>query len=213
MPIFTPRGLKIRISVEEAFSLMARLFPETDAQKMLKTVEGLDDFPNFLAFVTGLICYVFTVNPVSIAVSTGLMYIVGVLITFYGFFIIPCLPILAMHYSIHSRVFLLALTFLGFIFVGWTGVLAFFIGKVIAYLAGMLIELFKMKKMKKDLGIGFSLSEINFFNSYKFYANQQGISNDITVTDDEVKEGKWIEAFEDFAKKHPEAVQRIKLAQ
>ncbi len=41
MAIFTPTGLKTRLSVDYAFGLMARLFPKITPFKFLKTIEGV----------------------------------------------------------------------------------------------------------------------------------------------------------------------------
>lgn len=66
MAIYTPRGLKIRLSVDHAFTLMARLFPDVDAFKILKTTEGLESIPATLAFITGLASFSLHLHPLEI---------------------------------------------------------------------------------------------------------------------------------------------------
>ncbi len=57
MAIFTPRGLKIRLPVDYAFALMARLYPKVDAFKVLKTTESLELIPSVITLLTGLVCF------------------------------------------------------------------------------------------------------------------------------------------------------------
>ncbi len=54
MAIFTPRGLKIRLATDLAFTYLARLHPKFTAFQVLKTVEGIDLIPSTFAFATGL---------------------------------------------------------------------------------------------------------------------------------------------------------------
>lgn len=61
MAIYTPRGLKIRLSIQYCFTLLARLYPEVDPYTVLKTTEGLEFIPSFLAVLASLICFLYKI--------------------------------------------------------------------------------------------------------------------------------------------------------
>ncbi len=68
MPIYTPRGLKVRLSIDYAFALMARLHPGVNAFQVLKTTEGIESLPQSFAFLAALFCFVLKLTPSQIGV-------------------------------------------------------------------------------------------------------------------------------------------------
>lgn len=58
MPVWTPRGLKIRFEPQYAFSLLARIWTRDerqDAYAVLKTTEAIEEVDGLLALVFALI--------------------------------------------------------------------------------------------------------------------------------------------------------------
>src|SRR5260221_13982219 len=193
MAIYTPRGLKIRLSVDQTFALMSRLYPEVDAFHILKLTEGLEAVPTMLGLIAGLICFYFKVSAFQIGILVFVAGLAGELITTFGLFFIPGLPKLGELYSYLSGygIWLLITIVFGFISVGWLGVAAFFIGKFLALGIGARLDMWNMKRIHSKTGLAPTKSEVNFFNAYRLYANKLGKSTNIDVSQDELKEENW----------------------
>jgi len=211
MAIYTPRGLKIRLKTNHAFALMARLHPKIDAFKVLKTTEGLESIPGIFALIAGLVSFYLGLQPYQIGLYTLIASVIGTIITIFGVFIIPGIPKLATLYSYISGfgILLIISAIYGFVSVGWQGVAAFFIGKLIAGIINWGIEFWNSNRIHSVIGNALSGSEINFFNAYRLHASAIGKSTDITVSDEEMKEENWKECLEDLAIKWPEVVRRF----
>ena len=234
MPIYTPRGLKIRLSVDYAFALMARLYPKVDAFKILKTTEGIQKIPSMLAFVAGMLSFFLGFASIQIGFYVFLACVTGMVITtrylnleylllfldfidekvavFFRIFI-PRLPSLGTLYSYVSGfgVLLIILIVCGVVSVGWKGVIAFFIGRILAEFVNLFIAFQIMKKICLQSNWAFTPSEIHFFNAYRFHAAKLGETTGVTVSREELREENWIECFKDLASKWPEVVKRFHL--
>lgn len=211
MSIYTPRGLKIRLPIGHAFGLMARLYPKVDAFKVLKTTEGLEEIPGVLVFITGMLSFFYGVDALYIAISVFLVSILGRLVTAFGLYVIPGLPILGTLYSYISGfgILLIVLTVYGLLSVGWRSVAALFIGKILAGMVNIIFELWNVKRIYRASGIPVTQSEISFFNAYRIHASRLGCTTDITLSDSEWEEVNWSECFEDLANRWPEVVRRF----
>ena len=211
MAIYTPRGLKIRIHVSYAFGLMARLYPKVSPFRVLKTTEGIEYLPGMFAFIAGMIAYIMHLPPFQIGLAVAVAQLVGELINLFAFYVIPGLVTVSTLFSyISGYGLLLVVTFVvGFVFVGWQGVLAFYIGKLIAEIISQCLEFWKTKRSHKLTGLAFTSSEVNFFNAYRFHASRIGVTTDIDLKDKETEQENWEATFEDLAKKWPEVVERF----
>ena len=211
MAIYTPRGLKIRLSVNHTFALMARLYPKVDAFKILKTTEGLELMPTMLVFIVGVVSFYLRLNPYQIGLYALIASVVGALIITFRLFFIPTLLKLATLYSYVSGfgILFIALAIYGFISVGWQGVGAYFIGKFLGLIVNYGIEFWNMKVIHSQIGTPLTLSELNFFTAYCLHAVEVGKTTDITVSDEELTEENWKECFQDLSLKWPEVVRRF----
>lgn len=211
MAIYTPRGLKIRLGVGHAFTLMARLYPDVDAFKILKTTEGLESIPAMLAFIAGLVSFTLHLHPLEIGFYVFIVSVAGALITGFGLFLIPGLPKLGTIYSYLSGfgILLIVLAIYGFYSAGLYGVAAFFGGKFLAGIINNGIGFLITKRIHSQVGLALTTSEINFFNAYRLHASRLGKSTDITVTDEEALQENWKACLEDLALKWPEVVNRF----
>jgi len=211
MAIYTPRGLKIRLAVDYAFPLIARLYPKVDAFTVLKTTEGIESLPTLLAFLTGLYCFLSKVEPISIGISTFVAYLVATLKNLGGFYFIPGLVTLGTLYSYVSGfgILLILLGIVGFFVAGWESVVAFFVAKFLAWGVAQIIEFIDTKRMFKLSGFPFTASEKFFFNAYRLHASRIGVTTDIDISEEEAKEEYWKEAFVDLATKWPQVVARF----
>jgi hypothetical protein len=211
MAIYTPRGLKIRIAVPYAFGLMARLHPKVTPFKILKTTEGIESIPGMLAFIAGMIAFAIHLPPFQITLVVATIQLVGKLINFFGFYIIPGLVGLGTLFSYISGygIYLIIVIITGFVLGGWQAVVAFFVGKIIATVGAQVVEYWQTNRYHKLTGHPFTGSEVNFFNAYRLNALQIGITTDIGLDDDEIKEDYWESTFQQFAQEWPEVVQRF----
>lgn len=211
MPIYTQRGLKIRIAVPYAFGLMARLHPKVTPFRVLKTTEGIERLPGMLAFIAGMIAFFLRISPIQIALVVAAGEFTGMLINACGIYILPGLVGLGTLYSYISGygIYLIAVTIAGSVLGGWQSVAAFFVGKVISYIIWLVVESWRVRRSEKLTGHPFTGSEMSFFNAYRLHASRTGTSTDICLTDEELEEDRWRTTFERFAMEWPEVVQRF----
>lgn len=211
MAIYTPRGLKIRLSADIAFGLMARLYPRIDAFKVLKTTEGIESLPTVVAFITGLYCFIARVEPLHTGIAAFVAYLVTAVINLRGFYFIPGLVTLGTLYSYVSRfgIILIVLGVFGFFVAGWQDVVAFFVAKFLAWGVAQVLEFIETKRMFKLSGYPFTASEKYFFNAYRLHASELGVTTDIDVSEEEAKEETWRDVFTDLATKWPQVVARF----
>ncbi|MDP9176149.1 MAG: hypothetical protein M3O61_00555 [Gemmatimonadota bacterium] len=110
MPIFTPRGLKIRLDPVYAFTLLARLERAVPPIEVLKTTEAVENAPSLAGIVAAVVAVAFQLSPWAIFWFTfAASVIVGALIR-YGVFLVPGLIPLARVFSVGT---LLLPTWLG----------------------------------------------------------------------------------------------------
>ena len=211
MAIYTPRGLKIRISVPYAFGLIARLFPNSNAFDVLKTTEGIEEFPSCATFLAAMVSFVIQLDPIQIALVVGITYIISNLLNTFGIFIIPGQVTVGTFYSWVSGygVLLILIVVVGYIMTGWQGVVAYFIGNFIAWCLIKPVEFMNSKRYYKLTGHPFTTSEINFFNAYRIHAGKHGITTNINISEKEMEEDHWQATFEDLACQWPEIVDRF----
>lgn len=200
MPIYTPRGIKIRIAVSYAFGLMTRLYPEVSPFRILKTTEGIESLPAMFAIISGIIGFLMQLPPLQIGLVAGIAQLLGVLINIYGFYYVPGLVALGTFFSYVSGygIFLIPTTVVGFVFVGWQGVLAFFIGKFSASMISHALQFRQTSRYHKLIGRPITASEVHFFSAYRLHASRMGVTTDITLRDEEIEEDNWKPAFEAF---------------
>ncbi|MBI3812909.1 MAG: hypothetical protein HY279_00370 [Nitrospinae bacterium] len=212
MAIFTPGGLKIRLPLEHCFALIARLYPNVDAFKLLKTTEGFEIIPAFLSFITGIICFIFAVEPLWIGLYVFISSIIGFFITLTIFaYRIPILPTLStlFSYAYGFGIYWILIAVAGFVIADWKRIIAYFVGAIMANFVKMAIDLINSNRLFKKFALYVSGSEINFYNAYLWHATKLGKSLDLTISDDELKRENWNQAFEDLAVKWPEVVNRF----
>jgi len=211
MAIYTPRGLKVRLSVDYAFALMARLYPRVDAFRVLKTVEGIESLPQSFAFLAGLVCFFLNLLPSQIGITVFVVTVLFSLMTRYGLYVTPGIVRVGTIYSYLAGfgILLVLLAVFGFYRVGWRGVLAYFIARLAAGIVNWLLAMQETRMYFRKVGEAFTVSERNFFNAYRLHANALGITTDIDVDDQERERDNWEPAFLDLATKYPEVVAKF----
>ncbi|MBI4846305.1 MAG: hypothetical protein HY810_07545 [Candidatus Omnitrophica bacterium] len=211
MAIFTPRGLKIRISIPYAFALLSRLYPKVSAFRVLKTVEGIELLPKAVTFITAIICFILKIEPVRIFYLVFASYLIITLINTFGFYVIPGLVSIGTIFSYISGygIYLISLIIIGFILTGWQGLMALFAAKSLGWVITFFIELLQTKRIYNLGGHAFTASERNFFNAYRLHASRMGVTTNIDVADEELKEEYYMKSLEELSYKWPEVVNRF----
>jgi hypothetical protein len=211
MAIFTPRGLKIRLRTDLAFTYIARLYPKFSPFQILKTVEGIELIPSTFAFATGLYLFLNDFSPTDIALYVGIATVIGGLITAFGLYVIPFMVrfITGLSYLHGFGIFTIAIIVTGLLTIGWKGTLFYFIGRYAASLIIFFIDTWQMKMAHKKVGFALTASERNFFNSYRLHASRIGVTTNLELEDGEVESGKWKLPFMMLQLKWPEVTARF----
>lgn len=212
MAIFTPRGLKVRLPIDFAFALIARLYPKYDAFKVLRITEAIELMPKALSAVAGIICFLMGLEWTVIAGVVFVTTFLAHLLNITGLIFLRSLIHFSKLYSLISGygIVLIGIIALGYFTVGWEGIVAFFAAKWAAGLLAGLLNNIQSKKFHKATGLAVTASERHFFYAYQFYAKNLGIDANLEVDDDELEESNWQPVFMDLAKKWPEVVARFK---
>lgn len=211
MAIFTPKGLKIRLATDLAFTYIARLHPKFTAFQVLKTVEGIELIPSLFAFFTGIYVFLNNFSPIDIAIYVGIATLVGGLITTLGLFIIPFLVrlITGLSYLKGFGVFSIAIIISGFLTVGWKGTMFYLIGHYAASFIIFIVDFWQMKMAYKKTGFALTTSERNFFNAYRLHASRIGLTTNLELEDGEIESGKWKLPLTILQLKWPEVASRF----
>ena len=210
MAIFTPKGLKIRLSTDLAFTLLARLHPKVKAIEVLKIVEGTELIPFFSGLISGIFLLSFEYTPIQVGTLVCLAIVSSGVLCFYGLF--PLFLIrLSSHLSVFSGygLFTIVIVIVGLFFGDWRALLFYFIGKYSGSFILYLIELKIAHYWGKICGFPVFGSEINFFNSYKIFARKIGVTKGIDLKEREIEEGHWFGPFFIFEKEWPTITERF----
>jgi hypothetical protein len=210
MAIYTPRGLKIRLPVNYAFALIARLYPRVDAFQVLKTTEGIESLPGAFAFLTGLVSFFLKLS-LQIGITIFVVTVLLATMTRYGFYVFPSVVKLGTLYSYLAGfgILLIVLLALGFFLVGWRGVVAFVVGRLLGGLVNGVLNWHRAVYYHSVIGDAVTASEVNFINAYRLHASTLGVTTDICVSDDEMLQDNWYPAFVALTMKWPEVTARF----
>ena len=210
MAIYTPTGLKIRISLESSFGLMTRLFPKITPFKFLKSVEGLELLPPTFAFIAGFVCFILQREPITIGLSTLVAYLIGILFSSAGIIDkIILFPGIFYSYFSGYGVFIVVSVIIGYFCSGIKGLFAYFFAKLIGFLIAGLFDMLYQDYAQKKYGYPFTGAERSFFNIYKFYAYKLNANPSLKLTNKELKEESWGVAYKHLAINWPEVVNRF----
>ncbi|MCC5848737.1 MAG: hypothetical protein JJU29_11650 [Verrucomicrobia bacterium] len=213
MAIYTPRGLKIRLSKDYAFALMARLYPRVDAFRVLQITEEVINMAAVMTYISGIVVFTMRLDPLMITVVVGGTNFAFKMAHLFGLFIPPITLILPLSrvYSWVSGygVFLIGIPVFGFFTVGWKGVVAFIVGRIVASVFAGVINYKFTKIVFNKTGVFLTASERSFFHAYRLVADRVGVTRSLEVTDDEMDPDNWGEVFDDLMMKWPVVVSRF----
>jgi hypothetical protein len=212
VPIYTPRGLKIRLELPYAFALMARLHPRVSAFRVLRTTEAIESIPSSLSFICGMLAFLLRWSPAGIAAAVAAAYTCGVLINAAGFYVIPGVVSLGRVYSVIAGrgILVLAIGVTGYLTCGIWGLVGYAAGRGFGFLVRQIEEWRFASGAHKVLGQALTASERSFFNAYRVHSAPLGITTDISIDDGDLDEANWSPAYERLATEWPEVASRFK---
>ena len=213
MALFTPRGLKIVLPQAYAFALMARVYPKTDAFRVLQLTEEVENLPKLTAFVAALVAFALRLEPLQIGLVVFTVLCAFRLVHLFGFFVPPftlLLPVSRVYSFVTGYGALLAgLVIFGLVTSGWQSVVAFIVARLACGVLFGLIELLYLKYAFRKTGLAITASERSFFHAYRLEANRLGASTDLIVSEAELSSANWEVVYQDLAAKWPVVVSRF----
>jgi hypothetical protein len=213
MALFTPRGLKLRLPTAYAFTLIARVYPRTDAFRVLQLTEAVENLSGLASFIAAFAAFALPLEPIQIGLAVFVTVAVFRLMHLCGFFVPPFTLLLPLSrvYSFASGygVLFAGLLIFGFLTSGWQGVVAFVLARVLCGVVFGVIDLAYGKNVFRTTGVAVTASERSFFHAYRLEASRLGASTDLGVSDAEVASERWKVVYEDLAIKWPLVVNRF----
>lgn len=213
MAIYTPRGLKIRLGKAYAFALMARLYPRIDAFRVLQLTEEVENMASLATFIIGIVAFAMRLDTIMIAGAVGATNFAFKMAHLLDLFIPPFKLILPLSrvYSWFAGygVFLIGLLLFGFLSVGWKGVIAYMVGRMVASALAGAIDIAYTKVVFNSTGLSLTASERSFFYAYRLSADRVGATRSLEVADEEMEPENWEEVFTDLMVKWPVVVSRF----
>lgn len=212
MAIYTPRGLKIRMKVEQAFGFIGRLYPDVTAWQVLKTTEGIASLPAAFGFITAIIILLLEQpSPIIFIIKVVLASTAGLLFELIGIFPFRIYKV-GEYYSYLAGygVYLTIIFVLSFFVFGWMGPVLFMIAKTAAMLIEMIADPLHENYFKKRTGgMSLTLAEIAFLNAYLIYARRYNKSLRILLEPEEPYSENALTSFEQLVTSWPELARKF----
>lgn len=213
MAIMTPRGLKVRLPVDLAFTLIARLWDRdrrVDAFRVLKTCEAIHSVPAMLGYCAGIGTAAGPTLPWSVVPAILAGRVAGEVFIRSPLVYLPGLIPLARLWSYISGygVFLSAAVVLNWFRNGLEGTLYWVGAWFAAEVIGFGIAWLEMRREVRRSGVTIWDTEWQLHLAYRLHAERIGITTDYSPEEGEVRDGKWGTCLMNYAIKCPTAVVR-----
>ncbi|GGK36160.1 hypothetical protein GCM10010965_31410 [Caldalkalibacillus thermarum] len=204
MNFFTsPRGVKIRIPVREAFTIMARLYPKRKPEDIMRTVEGIESLPSLFSTVSILMGLFMGLSWWAIIILSGFATLLAMIMINVGALISHKMTIAYYYSFIPFYIRYLLLFVLGyFAFSSWYGILIVIGAKLCSTIAQYFYEYQLIKKFK-DHKVTFA--EVIFIQAFRLNAVSIGVEWREEAYDEEEEKNsdKWKKPFEEYINKYP----------
>ncbi len=203
----------MRLPTAYAFALMARVYPKSDAFRVLQLTEEVENLGSLAFFMAGVSAFSLRLGPLQIAVVVFVAVSVFRLIHLWGLLVPPftlLLPVSRVYSRISGFGLLLAvLLVFGVLAAGWQGVTALIVGRIACAVVFSLTELAYGRHVYRTTGLAVTASERSFFHAYRLEASRLGASTDLAVSDAELQRANWEVVLRDLALKWPVVVARF----
>ncbi len=206
MTIYTPTGMPISFPMDYAFTLLARLYPQYKPYRVLKIAEGMDKAHESVAYLLAFLLFSLHQKPVIIF---------AVILVLQGFFswmktrskYIDLVVGLGVFFTTFGK---LGIISIGLIIFGWhsvglQGLLAFLCARFFGGVISIIFETQAKKRFqaltgKFDKDLEFNRS---FIDAYRFCAQKMGVTLNISVSEQEIKNSDWTKIEIDYYKECP----------
>lgn len=205
MAFLTPRGLKIRLPVAYAFTLLSRLYPRRKPESVLRTAEGLDYLPSFLWELSAIATIADGATWPFTILTSVLVRALGVVILALGFFPLPGVDTLPLYYSyVPSLVRWLGYPLAAYFLAGWLGVGTWLASFAVSGLAQMSLEsAFTRARFRKSGAPIIGTSELLFLHAYRLHAQDVDAPLNLGCSEDEIANSEWAALAATYAETHP----------
>ena len=200
----TPRGVKIRMPVEDAFAMMGRLYPKRKPEEILKTVEGLDFISNMVVYITLLFLIYMNVNIISFILLTSIAVIFAKFIVHKGL-IFSHRMIIPYYLSLIPFTIWYAVMFVfAFLNNGLSGVGILLGALIISFVIENIYESFVVKAYNGKI----TMAEIEFILAYRLHAVSVNIAweEDCYDMEAEIENNTWEKPLYEYISKFPHTI-------
>ena len=223
MAIFTPRGLKIFLDNRYCFALMQRLYPKTNAFKVLKTTDGFECLKDIYVLLSVVVVLFVSQSYWVLGISVLLVICLENIIERFSWvglnnnFITKLFLKLSILFSYIYGFFIYTIVISALIYftMGLYGLIAYFLGIISAEIIKSIvispIDMYLNRERDVEflnvLGTTLTKSERNFFNSYLFHSELKEFP--LIVNESELNEENWKPVYTELKKTWPMIINRI----
>lgn len=196
--VYTPRGLKVRLKVEDVFVYIARVGGKFTPFSALQLVESFENLPLFIGLVGAILGAVHASSAIGFVVWIALSRILGIVIAripsiaialmFPLSWVMRCYDILAGYGLLFGVVLAVA-----WLYGGWIWALCYLGLSPLLSLGGVLV----------------SSSEQSFWNACRYMAIWCGVRMDRQIADRERSSVSWALMYSDLCASWPKIVHRF----
>jgi hypothetical protein len=197
---YTPGGLRIRIPVQEAFSLIARIHPNRKGIDILRTTDGLDKFPSFFTDIVVLSLLWYQINLWGLVAGAVLSTIVFTLMVVFGVFTGVSSLVWRLHKVLPDVIRWAVVYGLAYLIQGVDGMKITLFALLAGYVTEVLLDAFITMAFKM------TISELEFLQAFQFHAKKFGITYLEQPTSEEIEEGKWLVPLTEYASAVPAGI-------
>lgn len=213
MPIYTPRGLKIRLARKYAFALIGRLHGKETAFRVLQLTEEVENLGGLATTIAASVALYYRVEHFQMAWICFGTSLAMKLVHLFGLFIPPITFLLPFSrvYSFVSGygIMLIPLTIIAYFVGGWWLIAGMLGGRMAASMIGGILDMLHMRLTFKQTGFAFTASERSFFHAYRLLANKHGITKDLNVSEADQSPIVWMPSYIELAVAWPVVVSRF----
>jgi hypothetical protein len=183
---YTPGGLRIRLPINEGFSLIARIHPIRRGIDVLRTTDGLDKFPAFFTNLVVLVLLGLKLSLWMVIVGAVLSVIVSTLIVIFGAFSGITSNTWRLHKIMPDVIRWVVVYGLTYWIFGFNGVKTIFFALLVAYLINIILEFLIASVFK------LTISELEFFRAFQYHAKKLAIDSTVPATENEIESERWL---------------------
>ena len=214
MSFKTPRGRQIDVPIQEAFSLMARLWKRDrskDAHYVLRTCEAIDNIPEVIGYTAGF-CVLFLTKweswSIAVAMSAGSLLGITLLVS-WAYLLIPAsVPFLRLYNRIPELIRVLSPMGVLIWSSGWVGLLFWILGLSVGAFLNVFVITVAGRWTYLRTGRVLGRAERCFVQAWQICAREGGLNRldepaaPDADTDDSVD---WRECWWAYVERNPDA--------